>query len=702
MKKNVSVSQVYSHNSEWHGPEFVRNALKPGKEIDVETSIHTLLKKRRTVEVTVVTLGGHKYIITCDAKRTTERTILPTVLAHEGISGPERLLFGLASLRKGDIIFLEPDVKLIKYLNDGKSGDAQSTQLLTLFVRMRVYILPDAFGMSRLVHFLYLQARHDIMEGSILLSKTADVFELASLAMQAEIGDIPGQGVDYFLLAHYLPTEQTEIQAEDDLELRKRLVGYHAQWRGLENKEAEKKFLSIVNKNPQFGHQFFVAQVNSMCYPNEVDVAVNQDGVQIWNVVQRKIEGGELTGASNRSVLPGTCRRLGLSFPWQKIEKVSYDSKQVMIRTYVACEGQVWGKPLNNFVVPGSCTAGKHQSKVPVVLSQENRIVPLFRSNSVDGLDVNPIASQTKNMLKFQSENLAKSNFNLCQNERLCGRFVTCVSIPGPSPRSETNFEPMRSRNSASTSTDASSSAGDSGVGDNCDETFFGEMTRDFSRIHCVVSDSLIANTSRLPLSETSDSVCEEDETVLEVRKSVSKILEETVQEISVLSDDFQSSKEPVENDFTTLNEASADESSQSACADWNWENESVSQSFLERFKKCGVGPERKIMNIRLVREEDDLRPWGLLISERDDKVFYVACMPYISIVAQSGLILEGDRLLQINGRNLSGLGFCDVLEAINSNRNVLEVLLSREVLEEDIVGKGRKIVENESVVQES
>ncbi|CAG0925834.1 unnamed protein product [Notodromas monacha] len=108
------------------------------------------------------------------------------------------------------------------------------------------------------------------------------------------------------------------------------------------------------------------------------------------------------------------------------------------------------------------------------------------------------------------------------------------------------------------------------------------------------------------------------------------------------------------------------------------------------------------LKTFRLVREEDDLRPWGLLISERDDKVFYVACMPYISIVAQSGLILEGDRLLQINGRNLSGLGFCDVLEAINSNRNVLEVLLSREVLEEDIVGKGRKIVENESVVQEA
>jgi hypothetical protein len=45
LKKCVSVSQVYTRQCQWRGPEFVQNALKPGIEIDVETSVDVSMRR---------------------------------------------------------------------------------------------------------------------------------------------------------------------------------------------------------------------------------------------------------------------------------------------------------------------------------------------------------------------------------------------------------------------------------------------------------------------------------------------------------------------------------------------------------------------------------------------------------------------------------------------------------------------------------
>lgn len=69
------------------------------------------------------------------------------------------------------------------------------------------HMCQDSHGHSRTeptLHQLYLQLRHDVLDGSLRLSEEK-MFKLAAMAVQAEFGDRRPQISHYFQLEHYLP-----------------------------------------------------------------------------------------------------------------------------------------------------------------------------------------------------------------------------------------------------------------------------------------------------------------------------------------------------------------------------------------------------------------------------------------------------------------------------------------------------------------
>ncbi|KJH48924.1 PDZ/DHR/GLGF domain protein [Dictyocaulus viviparus] len=165
-------------------------------------------------------------------------------------------LFNLLDL-DGEHFFIDDHQRLEKFAPPGwKSMQKNGIRSeFILYLRFRFYPqMLDFIKTDVTMHELYLQVRHDIIEGRIQPRRDA-AYELAALALQAEFGNRPPPVIyDYFDIQHYLPRRY--CICDDQKRLQSVLSEMHGHYAGTKSTKAEHMFIQICQRHRDFGAHF--------------------------------------------------------------------------------------------------------------------------------------------------------------------------------------------------------------------------------------------------------------------------------------------------------------------------------------------------------------------------------------------------------------------------------------------------------------
>lgn len=241
---------------EFTGPEFTYMSTKPKVDLIVPHAHLINVSQRR--QVNVVHLTGQRMQVLC-GPNTTGRQLYDTVLSHLGLR--EHYFFGIAYIRDGEHWFLEDDQKLHKVAPPGWKDIGKQvnilTGLFTLFVRVKYYVDSImSLRHSETRHLYYLQLRHDVLEERCHVADD-EALSLAGVALQAEYGDYDTHHFPraYFQPDHYIP--QRNIRHIGSSVIRDDVPSHHSEHTGLDQDEAEFKFMRLLQQCPEYGIHFY-------------------------------------------------------------------------------------------------------------------------------------------------------------------------------------------------------------------------------------------------------------------------------------------------------------------------------------------------------------------------------------------------------------------------------------------------------------
>ncbi|XP_050690465.1 mucin-17-like isoform X3 [Eriocheir sinensis] len=237
------------------GPEFVVRSKDPPRITSLLHDTQACVVKR----VTVVLVAGNKIEVVCDPASTRVSHIFQAVQRTETLHLAEHL--GLAVLGSGEFHFVAPQTKLHKVAPPGwkerhPTKDGLMQDNFTLHLRFMWYSRFDNVELMENTsrHLLYLQLRHDLLEGrQLLLSDT--LLQLAALALQAEFGDRKYQTVSYFLPEHYVP--ESLLRGGQVAEVVEELQQRHSALNGLPYTIAQCRFISTLQATLYYGTHFY-------------------------------------------------------------------------------------------------------------------------------------------------------------------------------------------------------------------------------------------------------------------------------------------------------------------------------------------------------------------------------------------------------------------------------------------------------------
>uniref|UniRef100_A0A0N4Z3A6 FERM domain-containing protein n=1 Tax=Parastrongyloides trichosuri TaxID=131310 RepID=A0A0N4Z3A6_PARTI len=242
-------------------PEFIEKNSMPHIHLNAQMTkkkkLLTLYKVENT-DVKVKLLNGQYIDVKCKSDVKCDE-IFNLVVAHANIH--EYHFFGLAIQKENEFYFLDPKKKIEKYAPSGWKNEKKATTRQPYILHMRFMRYPPMLSYVKTdvtMHLLYLQLRNDILTERL---KTNDVviFQLASLALQAEFSDKPDPSVssptDYFLLDHYLP--KTCFVYEDSKRIALQLSQMHEQLKGMKCHEAEIRYIKVCQTLPEYGSHFY-------------------------------------------------------------------------------------------------------------------------------------------------------------------------------------------------------------------------------------------------------------------------------------------------------------------------------------------------------------------------------------------------------------------------------------------------------------
>ncbi|KAK7919478.1 hypothetical protein WMY93_010762 [Mugilogobius chulae] len=170
--------------------------------------------------------------------------VLAEVLEQLDICGLQ--IFGLALLRDNEYLFIDLDEKLAKYF--GQSWrKASKMGPSVLFLRVQFYIESGRLIQTNGELRLYFTALRQKVLRSQSRQQEAVFFQLASCALQAEVGDLEIQGKHkhYFLPEDYFPSWLIKRRSRDYL--LQHSPKLHEDLRGMSQKEAVLEFVKLAN-----------------------------------------------------------------------------------------------------------------------------------------------------------------------------------------------------------------------------------------------------------------------------------------------------------------------------------------------------------------------------------------------------------------------------------------------------------------------
>uniref|UniRef100_A0A8D2ALS4 FERM and PDZ domain containing 2 n=1 Tax=Sciurus vulgaris TaxID=55149 RepID=A0A8D2ALS4_SCIVU len=243
-------------------PEFLLLAGEAPVTLHLPGSVVTKKGKSYLAlrDLCVVLLSGQCLEVKCDIE-STAGAVFNAVMSFINLG--EVTYFGLAYLKGKEFFFLDNETRLCKIAPEGWREQLLKTSMdtFTLFLRIKFFVshcglLQD--GLTR--HQFYLQLRKDILEERLYCNDET-LLQLGVLALQAEFGSYPKEPTEsktYFRVEDYIPASlierMTAVQVQVEVSEMHRLCS--APW----GEDAELEFLKITQKLPEYGvliHQVF-------------------------------------------------------------------------------------------------------------------------------------------------------------------------------------------------------------------------------------------------------------------------------------------------------------------------------------------------------------------------------------------------------------------------------------------------------------
>ncbi|XP_057625989.1 FERM and PDZ domain-containing protein 2 [Chionomys nivalis] len=283
LQRNGKASKEFSR------PEFILLAGEAPVTLHLPGSIVT--KKGKSFlalrDLCVVLLNGQCLEVKCDME-STAGAVFNAVMSFTNLG--ETTYFGLAYVKGEEFFFLDKDTRLCKVAPEGWREQYQkgSTDTLTLFLRIKFFV--SHYGLlqhSRTRHQFYLQLRKDVLEERLYCNDET-LLQLGVLALQAEFGSYPKEveNKTYFRIQDYIPARLTErmtaIRAQVEISEMHRLSSAPG------GEDAELKFLEVVQQLPEYGvlvHRVFPEKKRP---DGEMALGVCAKGITVYEVKNRR------------------------------------------------------------------------------------------------------------------------------------------------------------------------------------------------------------------------------------------------------------------------------------------------------------------------------------------------------------------------------------------------------------------------------
>nr|XP_044993588.1 FERM and PDZ domain-containing protein 2 [Jaculus jaculus] len=266
-------------------PEFILLAGEAPVTLHLPGSIVT--KKGKSylalAELCVVLLSGQCLEVKCDLE-STAGAVFHAVMAFANLR--ETSYFGLAYVKGKEFFFLDDETRLCKIAPEGwrEQSPRASTDTFTLFLRIKFFV--GHYGLlqhSLTRHQFYLQLRKDILEERLRCDDET-LLQLGVLALKAEFGSYPNEveSKAYFRVEDYIPARlierMTAILVQVEVSEMHRLSSAPC------GEDAELEFLEISQQLPEYGvlvHQVFPEKKSP---EGEMALGVCAEGIIVYDV----------------------------------------------------------------------------------------------------------------------------------------------------------------------------------------------------------------------------------------------------------------------------------------------------------------------------------------------------------------------------------------------------------------------------------
>ncbi|XP_049996706.1 FERM and PDZ domain-containing protein 2 isoform X6 [Alexandromys fortis] len=375
LQRNGKASKEFSR------PEFILLAGEAPVTLHLPGSIVTKKGKSYLAlrDLCVVLLSGQCLEVKCDME-STAGAVFNAVVAFTNLE--ETTYFGLAYVKGEEFFFLDKDTRLCKVAPEGWREQYQkgSTDTLTLFLRIKFFV--SRYGLlqhSRTRHQFYLQLRKDVLEERLYCNDET-LLQLGVLALQAEFGSYPKEVENkaYFRIQDYIPARlierMTAIRAQVEISEMHRLSS--TPW----GEDAELKFLEVVQQLPEYGvlvHRVFPEKKRP---DGEMALGVCAKGITVYEVKNR--------------------RRIATSrFPWRETGMISTHRKKLTITssitgkkyTFVTDSAKTCKYLLGLCSAQHSFHAQMDSEQPPRLSSDQDKFVHIANLNSAHQTQANPL-----------------------------------------------------------------------------------------------------------------------------------------------------------------------------------------------------------------------------------------------------------------------------------------------------------------------
>ncbi|CAF3235917.1 unnamed protein product [Rotaria socialis] len=284
------------------GPEFV---VQPNAKVE-----KIIVPSRNPFECicqVMVLLPNNNCVRVCCKSNATVRVIYETIVTYADLI--EHDLFGLMIMIEDECFFPPMDLKISKLINDAKWKSGQTIYVMQLKIK---YFVNDIAVLRHFLtqHFFYLQFRQMILEDAFE-TNSEQKLSFAALAYQAEYGGLNEneQSPTNFIIEHY--GSKDLINEYGTQNLREEIIKRQQIYAELNDVQAEQLFVESVMKLDNYGYHMYKLY-KDLKRDDVFLVGIRLEDVSIWQIKNRQ-------------------QSAKVAYLWDQIERIDFDKKTFSI-----------------------------------------------------------------------------------------------------------------------------------------------------------------------------------------------------------------------------------------------------------------------------------------------------------------------------------------------------------------------------------